>query len=373
MGQRVMIAMMLIAEPDLLIADEPTSALDVTVQLAGARHPRRAGARARHGPDLHHARPAAGRVLLRPRDRHVCRQGRRGAAGVASCATRQHPYTRGLLNCLPQDRRRPPSAAGARPQAGVGGMSASAFRDRRSWRSSSAPTIRALNGVSFDVRAGESFGLVGESGSGKSTVLRAISGLAPVWSGSITVNGKTLGARRDKAFYRAVQMVFQDPYGSLHPRQTVDRLLPSRSPSTASPTANSASSGRCDEVGLGPRLPLPLPAPALRRPAPARRDRPRADPRAVDPAARRADLGARRLGAGRGAEPAGRGAAAAQADLPDGQPRSRGHHPHVRAADGDAERRSGGKLTASQLIGHRVEKDYTRNLLRASEGFVRTA
>jgi peptide/nickel transport system ATP-binding protein len=85
--------------------------------------------------------------------------------------------------------------------------------------------FRALRGVSLDVAPGESFGLVGESGSGKSTLLRAVAGLAPVTGGTVTVNGKPLGAHRDKAFYRSVQMVFQDPYGSLHPRQTVDRLL----------------------------------------------------------------------------------------------------------------------------------------------------
>jgi peptide/nickel transport system ATP-binding protein len=85
--------------------------------------------------------------------------------------------------------------------------------------------FRALKDVSLDVAPGESFGLVGESGSGKSTLLRAVAGLAPVTGGTITANGKLLGAHRDKAFYRSVQMVFQDPYGSLHPRQTVDRLL----------------------------------------------------------------------------------------------------------------------------------------------------
>jgi peptide/nickel transport system ATP-binding protein len=85
--------------------------------------------------------------------------------------------------------------------------------------------FRALKGVSLDVQQGESFGLVGESGSGKSTILRAIAGLVPVHAGSIAVNGKPLQGRRDKGFYRSVQMVFQDPYGSLHPRQTVDRLL----------------------------------------------------------------------------------------------------------------------------------------------------
>ena len=85
--------------------------------------------------------------------------------------------------------------------------------------------FRALKGVSLDVAKGESFGLVGESGSGKSTLLRAIAGLAPVSAGTIAIGGEAIGRRRSKAFYRKVQMVFQDPYGSLHPRQTVDRLL----------------------------------------------------------------------------------------------------------------------------------------------------
>jgi peptide/nickel transport system ATP-binding protein len=83
----------------------------------------------------------------------------------------------------------------------------------------------ALEDVSLSVAPGGSFGLVGESGSGKSTLLRAIAGLAPASAGTIAVDDKVLGGKRDKAFYRKVQMVFQDPYGSLHPRQTVDRLL----------------------------------------------------------------------------------------------------------------------------------------------------
>jgi peptide/nickel transport system ATP-binding protein len=83
----------------------------------------------------------------------------------------------------------------------------------------------AVKGVSFSVPSGESFGIVGESGSGKSTVLRALSGLNPDWSGEMTVDGARLAPKRDRAFFRRVQMVFQDPYGSLHPRQTVDRAL----------------------------------------------------------------------------------------------------------------------------------------------------
>lgn len=85
--------------------------------------------------------------------------------------------------------------------------------------------FHALKSVSIDVARGESYGLVGESGSGKSTLLRAVAGLAPVDGGEIRIDGTLLKTPRDKAFYRNVQMVFQDPYGSLHPRQTVDRLL----------------------------------------------------------------------------------------------------------------------------------------------------
>ncbi len=85
--------------------------------------------------------------------------------------------------------------------------------------------IEAVRGVSFQVPRGGSFGLVGESGSGKSTVLRALSGLNPDWTGRMAVDGAALVRRRDRGFFRQVQMVFQDPYGSLHPRQTVDRAL----------------------------------------------------------------------------------------------------------------------------------------------------
>ncbi len=79
--------------------------------------------------------------------------------------------------------------------------------------------------LSFAVAPGESYGIVGESGSGKSTVLRVIAGLNRDWSGEVAVLGKPQPKIRDKAFYRAVQMVFQDPYGSLHPKKTVDDTL----------------------------------------------------------------------------------------------------------------------------------------------------
>ncbi|MEO8389027.1 ABC transporter ATP-binding protein [Polaromonas sp.] len=82
----------------------------------------------------------------------------------------------------------------------------------------------AVADTSFTVSPGESFGIVGESGSGKSTVLRAICGLAPRTAGAVKLLGLD-SAPGSKAFRRQVQMVFQDPYGSLHPRHTVDRIL----------------------------------------------------------------------------------------------------------------------------------------------------
>jgi ABC-type dipeptide/oligopeptide/nickel transport system ATPase subunit len=112
----------------------------------------------------------------------------------------------------------------------------------------------AVRDVSFHVADGESFGLVGESGAGKSTVLRALAGLNPHWTGRMKVAGATLGPHRPRAFYKLAQMVFQDPYGSLHPRHTVDRIL-------AEPVAiHGLDNGErrilrvLDEVGLGARF-----------------------------------------------------------------------------------------------------------------------
>ncbi len=112
--------------------------------------------------------------------------------------------------------------------------------------------FHALKDVSVEIGEGQSFGLVGESGSGKSTLLRAVAGLAPVKSGTIRIHGEPLeGSKRSKAFYRKVQMVFQDPYGSLHPRQTIDRLL--LEPLAIHGIADSETriARALDEVGLG--------------------------------------------------------------------------------------------------------------------------
>jgi ABC-type dipeptide/oligopeptide/nickel transport system ATPase subunit len=84
---------------------------------------------------------------------------------------------------------------------------------------------KVVHGVSLAIAEGESFALVGESGSGKSTILRAISGLAPDWTGGISILGQARSHGIDRAVARQVQMVFQDPYGSLHPRKTIDAVL----------------------------------------------------------------------------------------------------------------------------------------------------
>ena len=88
-----------------------------------------------------------------------------------------------------------------------------------------AQSVTAVDGVSVSLLAGESLGLVGESGSGKSTILRAVCGLVPVSAGQIRVQGRALHQWPARQRARLLQMVFQDAYGALHPRQTVDAQL----------------------------------------------------------------------------------------------------------------------------------------------------
>jgi ABC-type glutathione transport system ATPase component len=90
------------------------------------------------------------------------------------------------------------------------------------------PTVKALNGVSFDVQAGKSVGIVGESGSGKSTIARLVMALDTPTSGTVSLEGRNLHALPKaelRTARRDFQMVFQDPYGSLDPRQTVARIV----------------------------------------------------------------------------------------------------------------------------------------------------
>ncbi|WP_420415539.1 ABC transporter ATP-binding protein [Roseibium sp.] len=114
--------------------------------------------------------------------------------------------------------------------------------------------IHAVKNAALNVPEGESYGLVGESGSGKSTILRAMVGIVPHWSGTIKIDGTQLEHKRSIASRKHMQMVFQDPYGSLHPRKTVNDTL-------SEPLAIHGLDNRderiiriLNEVGLGPEF-----------------------------------------------------------------------------------------------------------------------
>lgn len=112
--------------------------------------------------------------------------------------------------------------------------------------------VDAVRGASFTIPRGEAFGLVGESGSGKSTLLRALTGLVPLAGGSMSIDTQPLAGKLDRAFRRDVQMVFQDPYASLHPRFTVDKTLREPLAIHRLPDADERIARALAEVGLGP-------------------------------------------------------------------------------------------------------------------------
>jgi peptide/nickel transport system ATP-binding protein len=134
---------------------------------------------------------------------------------------------------------------------------APAPRARGAWFARGLQRFCGLADTSFRVEPGASFGIVGESGSGKSTVLRAICGLAPLSAGSVKLVADTessadaLPSPGSKPFRRMVQMVFQDPYGSLHPRQTVDRILSEPLAIHGVPDEQTRIERALDDVGLG--------------------------------------------------------------------------------------------------------------------------
>lgn len=219
MGQRVMIAMMLIPGPDLLIADEPTSALDATVQLSVLDILDELVAARGMGlifisHDLNLVASFCDRILIM-----------NGGEIVESCVASdlgrsRHPYTRTLLEAVPRIGQRyaaAPSRARSDSAVQVDGLRVTFGQGRGA--------VDAVRGVTFAVEKGESFGIVGESGSGKSTVLGAVSGLIRHWQGALRLGGRPLLAARTAADFRQVQLVFQDPYGSLHPRLTINSTL----------------------------------------------------------------------------------------------------------------------------------------------------
>ncbi len=222
--QRVGLAMAVALRPRLLIADEPTTALDVTTQaqiLALLK-----GLVADFGMglllithDLAVVSGLADRIAVMERGRIV----ETGATRPLLSAP-EHPYTRMLFTAARHSPTLPPARA-TEPLLQVTGVT-------RAHRHRPSPFARprdlpALTDVTFTLHRGERLGLVGESGSGKSTLARAILGLEPIQSGTITLDGAPVftASRPNLAVRRRMQVVFQDPFGSFNPRHRVDRLI----------------------------------------------------------------------------------------------------------------------------------------------------
>ena len=222
--QRVMIAMALASEPDLLIADEPTTALDVTVQaqilkLLEDLRERLGMALLLITHDLGVVRKMAHRVCVMTEGR-IVEQGRARTVFTAP----RHRYTRHLLAAEPSGEP-VPAARDAPPVMAASGLSVG-FDLARGWFSR-ARILKAVDQVDVVVRRGQTLGIVGESGSGKTTLAMALLRLLAS-EGGIRLDGQTiqgLSAKSLRPLRDRMQIVFQDPYGSLPPRHSVQQMI----------------------------------------------------------------------------------------------------------------------------------------------------
>ncbi|SOB96676.1 ABC transporter ATP-binding protein [Stappia indica] len=231
--QRVVIAMAIACQPDLLIADEPTTALDVTIQAQILALVREIVEAEKMGcllisHDLAVVAEMADRVAIM-KDGEIVESG----PTAALFANLTHPYSKALMaasNHVPKRAKGPahsPANHGLQPILSVREL-VRAYPQPRASLFRKSPPVVAVNRVSFDIRPGQSVGLVGESGCGKSTLARALLGLEAPDGGAISVLGQdphsARGATRE-AVHRAVQVVFQDPYGSFNPRHRIGRVV----------------------------------------------------------------------------------------------------------------------------------------------------
>jgi peptide/nickel transport system ATP-binding protein len=255
--QRVMIAMALALEPKLLIADEPTTALDVTTQAQILKLID--GLRRRHGTAVMFITHDFG-VVAEIADRIVVMQdGRCVEQGLrdAVLTQPQHAYTRKLLAAVPSLTPAAKSAPqDGEPALAVDGLSKT-YRKRSGWFGPHRE-VRAAEAVSFAIRPGETLGLVGESGSGKSTVARLCLRLIEPDSGAIRIEGRSVRELSPAAFRpqrKRIQMVFQDPFASLNPRQTVGRIIAQGPMAHGEPKARALARAKdlLARVGLPPQ------------------------------------------------------------------------------------------------------------------------
>ncbi len=222
--QRVMIALALACSPELVIADEPTTALDVVVQAQILELLERL--REELGLALILISHDLG-VLAETCDRvAVMYEGKIVETGSIAAVfdSPSHPYTRKLLDALPVIGG-PRMADRVKGKAGDGAVLLEAKGVEVEFQAR-GESHRALEKVSLEWRAGEVLGVVGESGSGKTTLARTMLGLQDVDGGSIELAGRSIGSREVRRnLRRRVQMIFQDPYQTLNPRQKVSAIV----------------------------------------------------------------------------------------------------------------------------------------------------
>jgi peptide/nickel transport system ATP-binding protein len=289
MCQRVVIALALACQPQLLIADEPTTGLDVTTQktvmeLIVELTRERGMSTILITHDLGLAAAYCDRVVVMEKGKVV-----ETAPSARIFTAPEHPYTRRLMRAtprlgvslrdlLPADLAAPVAAAPsssatdgsllevedlvkAYPRKGVTGTIARVFG--RGQASAEDAMFRAVDGISFSVRRGESVGLVGESGCGKSTTSMMVMRLIDSTSGRITFAGEDIGAIPATGFARLplrkrIQMVFQDPTDSLNPRFTAARAIADPILRLGHIKGSAAVRARCEELARQVGLPVEL-------------------------------------------------------------------------------------------------------------------
>ena len=256
--QRVMIAMALANNPDLLIADEPTTALDVTIQaeileLMASLQQRLGMGMVFITHDLNIVKRIAHRV-------YVMRRGEVVEEGETAqlFANPKHPYTRALLEAEPTGRKSPvaPNAPKMIDATDV----RVTFRLGGGFMSGPPLELRAVDRVSMTLRQGQTIGIVGESGSGKSTFARAVLRLLPS-EGAITFENRSIqGLTREqmRPLRRELQVVLQDPFGSLSPRMTAGQIVTEdllvHEPSMSRAERDRRAAQALEEVQLDPTL-----------------------------------------------------------------------------------------------------------------------